>query len=139
MALLFPTVYAPGSIAYLRDAFIGLSEGDTSTHIESAGELLDCEKPESYSSEDEWSASGVKVRRPDRTSGRGSHNPHDVKQFKELFSDNGGEPIPVNKGNYKEIEIREHRALFYQVLNGTETVPEWVMFTKYGMACKVCM
>jgi len=89
------------------------------------------------SGDDEWSPSGVIVRGPDRTSGRGSHDPHQVKQFKDLFSN--GEPIPIAKHNWRDIQIGSHRSLFRQVCSGAQTVPEWVMFTKYGMACKVCM
>ena len=113
--------------------------GSSAVHVDDG--LSDCEGvPEPQdSSEDEWSPSGVIVRRPDRASGRGSHNPHQVKQFKELFLDSNGEPIPITKHDWQDIQIYEQRKLFRQVCNGTETVPDWVVFTKYGMACKVCM
>ena len=83
--------------ADLHHTFIGECDGDASTHVDSDGEWSDCdsEVPESHSDEDEWTANGVIVRRPDRKSGRGSHNPQEVKYFTELFSDNGGKPAEL--------------------------------------------
>ena len=52
--------------ADLRHTFIGECDGDASTHVDSDGEWSDCEVPESHSDEDEWTANGVIVRRPDR-------------------------------------------------------------------------
>ncbi len=60
-----------------------------------------------------------------------------MKAFSELFVD--GEPVAVGKREWQDIQIPAQRAMFRRVCLGAESVPEWVMFTKHGMACKVCM
>ena len=115
--------------------------GDQTGSVKDDESVSDSEDEAEWEDEDEWSAVGVRVRAPDRTTGRGSYNPHqDVKLFSELFPNSkGGEPEALPVREWRRIEIKEQSMLCRRVHNGTVSVPEWVMFTKYGMACTVCM
>ena len=112
--------------------------GDGCDHETGSG--MDDEDEHEGEDDDEWSAASVRVRAPDRTTGRGSHNPHEgVKLFSELFPDSNGEPEALHVRDWHHIQIKEQKQLCRKVHTGEVSVPEWVMFTKYGMACKVCM
>ena len=68
--------------------------------------------------------------------GRGSHNVHCGPAFLELFPETNGVPVPVMTA--KAIINPTHRALYNAVQGKAKKVPEWVIFTKYGLACATC-
>jgi len=71
---------------------------------------------------------------------RGSHNPHDEETgtgtFLSLFPDTHGVPVAVTRAS--EIPIVAQRQLWTEVQLKAKVVPEWVVFTKHGMACSTC-
>jgi hypothetical protein len=71
---------------------------------------------------------------------RGSHNPHDEETgtgtFLSLFHDTHGVPIAVTRAS--DIPIVAQRQLWTEVQLKAKVVPEWVVFTKHGMACSTC-